>query len=122
MPRSAVVHRLGQISRQLIKIVCSHPRVVRITDQGSWPAPRRPACILLDARCGAGPLQRLALPRSAGTRFPALHDPIARGRLAKPSGAELRRAPLRLEVHVGQAETVAVAIDPFEVVLCAPEE
>src|SRR5262245_30268241 len=36
--------------------------------------------------------------------------------------AELRRSLLRLEVHVDQSEAVAVAINPFKVVLYAPEE
>src|SRR5437899_7014174 len=43
---------------------------------------------------------------------------VAPGRLAEPLRAELRRALLRLEVHVDQPEAVAVAISPLEVVLC----
>src|SRR5262245_45553728 len=43
-------------------------------------------------------------------------------RLAKPLRAELRRAFLSLVVHVDQPEAVAKAVDPFEVVLSAPQE
>src|SRR5262245_29735870 len=40
----------------------------------------------------------------------------------KPLRAQLRYALLGLEVHVDQAEAVAVTINPFEVVLRTPEE
>src|SRR5215475_10608374 len=51
-----------------------------------------------------------------------LHHRVAPRRLAEPLRADLRRALLRLEVHVDQPEAVAEAIYPLEVVLCAPEE
>src|SRR5215471_13106077 len=51
-----------------------------------------------------------------------LHNSIPTCRLAEPLRAKLGRPLLRLEVHVNDAEAIAVAVDPFEVVLCAPEE
>src|SRR5262252_11096908 len=51
-----------------------------------------------------------------------LRHRVAPRRLAEPRGAQLGCPLQRLEVHVDQPEAVAVAINPFEVVLCAPEE
>src|SRR5262245_8461167 len=42
--------------------------------------------------------------------------------LTEERRAQLRHAFLRLEVNIDQPEAVAVAINPFEVVLCAPVE
>src|SRR5262249_48635378 len=52
----------------------------------------------------------------------ALYHCVAPRRFAKPLRAQLRRALLRLEVDIHEAETVAEAINPFEVVLRAPVE
>src|SRR5262245_46832767 len=58
------------------------------------------------------------------TRAPpnSLNDGVASCRFPKPLRAQLRYALLRLEVHVDQSEAVAVTINPFEVVLCTPQE
>src|SRR5262245_28255949 len=51
-----------------------------------------------------------------------LYDCIAARCFAKERRAQLGRPLQRLEVHIDQPEAIAVAINPFEVVLCAPEE
>src|SRR5215467_11457208 len=61
-------------------------------------------------------------PSRSSTGVQLLHHPVARGGLAEPHGAQLGRALLRREVHVHEAEAVAVAVDPFEVVHRAPLE
>src|SRR5690606_2672791 len=48
---------------------------------------------------------------------PRSHDGVAACGLAEPLGAELRRPLERVEVHVDQAEPVAEAVPPLEVVL-----
>src|SRR5262245_8939324 len=73
-----------------------------------------------DARCGADSFDCVAA-ELAGPPSP-LHDGVAPGRFAEPSRAELRCPLLRLEVHVDQAEAVAVPGGPLEVVHQAPLE
>src|SRR5262245_58236576 len=51
-----------------------------------------------------------------------LNHGVAPGRLTEPLGAELRCPLLRREVDIDEPEAVAVAVEPFEVVLRAPEE
>src|SRR5262249_16880966 len=55
-------------------------------------------------------------------RSSLLRHRVALRCFVEPGGAQLRRALLRLEVHVDQPEAVAVPINPFEVVLRTPEE
>src|SRR5262245_47021368 len=58
--------------------------------------------------------------RPATPRLWTLHHSVLPCRLAKPIRAELGRTLLRLEVHVHQAEPIAVAVDPLEIVHRAP--
>src|SRR5262245_59122690 len=50
------------------------------------------------------------------------HHRISRRRLAKPGGAELWRALLRLEVDMDETEAARIAVRPFEIVHRAPHE
>jgi hypothetical protein len=51
-----------------------------------------------------------------------LYDGVSLSRLSEPLGAELRPAFQSVEVDVDKPEPVPIAVDPFEVVLAAPEE
>ena len=51
-----------------------------------------------------------------------LHDPVATRRLFEPSGTELRRAFLGLEVNVHKAEAGTKTAGPFQVVEGTPHE
>src|SRR5262245_53910390 len=55
-------------------------------------------------------------------RTVALHDCVAPRRFTEPLRAQLRRPFLRLEVDIDDPEAVAVAVNPFEIVLGAPEK
>src|SRR4051794_11936696 len=53
---------------------------------------------------------------------PCSHHPVARDHFLVPGGAQLGRALLCREVHVMDAEPLAVAVGPFEIVHQAPQE
>src|SRR5690606_35470001 len=61
----------------------------------------------------AGRLTDRGRGRRTGAGVTTSHDPVARGGLAEPRGAELRGALLRLEIHVHEPEAVAEAGRPL---------
>src|SRR5262245_15926401 len=67
-------------------------------------------------------LARFVPIKSRRHRAASLDDGVLAGGVLEPLRTQLGDALLRLEVHVDQAEAVAVAVDPLEIVLGAPVE